>query len=144
MQVSQKKKSKFLLSVLKALVLTAFNTLIFYVLFKIAIWVISNFHKWNNNLQRGITWEYYILTFAIAVFFGSLIFLFSTKRAFKNIIIRNALILVVLIIIFFKSLYYIPYSIYLAHTIALIVLLFIPIILSKLFKEDKYIKYLNW
>jgi hypothetical protein len=116
----------------KIVVNLLFNTVItvavFYLLFRLSVIVVSIFHQWESSLQRGIFWESYLYLFAGVVLLLNLIFLFFPSKGMRARMLFNGIGVFVMVVVFFRSLRFIPYSTLLPHIIAVIVLIGLPLI----------------
>lgn len=109
-----------------------FNTVItiavFYLLFRLSVILVSAFHQWESCLQRGIFWETYLYFFAVVVLLLNLMFLFFPLMGMRARMLFNAMGILIMVVVFLKSLRFMPYSTLLPHVIAIIVLIGLPLI----------------
>lgn len=117
---------------IKLFVNSAIKVCLFYAMFRVSVYFLSGFYAWERSIQRGILWQTYVVYFAIIVFCSNAILLFRKLNKLRNSLIAGALGLLILVVCFFNSINYSPYSILLPHTIALFILLLLPILSDKI------------
>ena len=111
---------------------TAVTVVVFYLLFRLSVIVVSFFHEWEKSLQRGIFWETYLYLFAGVVLLLNVLFLFFPSVGMRTRMLLNGVGIFVLIGFFFKSLRFVPYSTLLPHIIAVITLIVLPLIMYQI------------
>lgn len=100
---------------------------LFYVIFKISLYVLSNFYSWDRSIQRGMLWWMYLVCFSVVVFVVNVALLFWKDSKFISRLSLGFFGVLVLVLCFFKSIKYAPYSVLLPHFIASFILLLLPV-----------------
>lgn len=111
---------------------TVISIAVFYLLFQLAVRVVSVFHEWETSLQRGIFWEMYLYLFAGVVLVVNTIFLFVRRKTIGIKLLLNATGIMVLVFVFINSFRVAPYSTVLPHFLSVTVLILLPLIISKI------------
>ncbi len=111
---------------------SAIKVFLFYAMFRVSVYFLSSFYAWERSIQRGILWQTYLIYFAIIVFCINALLLFWKRNKLRNSLIAGTMGLLTLVICFFESIKYLPYTVLLPHTIALFILLLLPILSYKL------------
>lgn len=140
-QQYQKKKIDWRKDILALLLNTIIVSGLFYLLFRLSVLIVSIFFVWTSNIQRGVTWSFYFQSFIVVVFLCNIIFYLLTNRKLKTKEVINITGFIVLVLIFWNDIKYAPRSILLPHLLALLLLVVLPIIGSRIFKESNFWKW---
>lgn len=116
----------------KFLLNTVGSIALFYLLFQLAVLVVSVFHEWETSLQRGIFWETYLYLFVVVVLVVNTIFLFVRRKTIGIKLLLNTIGVVVLVLFFAESFRVAPYSTALPHFLSVTILILLPLTRSKI------------
>jgi hypothetical protein len=107
---------------------------LFYALFKISVYLLSDFYYWERSIQRGILWWMYFVLFSVVVIIIDLVIFLSKSNNVKHRVLAGSIGILALGVYFIKTLKYAPYSILLPHVISLCILVLLPV-LFEIFRQ---------
>lgn len=127
----------FLPRLLVEALIAGISILLYYLIFRFSIVIISSFHEWNGDLQRGILWYIYFNIYIFIICINGLTKAYQGYNL-KNRIVINLIGLFILLLLSCYSFQFHPYGTLLPNFVAAVILLGEPIIYK--FTLKKYYK----